>query len=207
MPPDPGPAKDVLTTGEAARWCGVSAMTVVRWIRGGRLKAYALPGRGDRRIRVEDFLAFLRDNGLPVPPLGAPGGRRVLVVDDDPVSVRILTRAFSDAGYRADSAPDGFQAGAKLYSFLPDLVTLDLRMPGLSGLQVLEFVRAVPRLAGVRIVVVSGLPAAELRKAIRAGADAAFRKPVDPAALLETAARLLAEPSDRPRPKPRKGRK
>lgn len=193
------PRKEFLTTGEVARWCGVSAMTVLRWIRQGRLKAHALPGRGDRRIRVEDFVAFLEAHGFPVPPLGASGEKRVLVVDDDPVSVKVVSRILEREGFRMDSAADGFQAGAKLYSFAPDLVTLDLSMPGLGGLQVIEFIRRSPRLAGVKIVVVSGMPESQLRAARKAGADAAFRKPVRPALLLETVRRLLEGGSQRPK--------
>ena len=60
-------AKQILTTGEIARYCGVNFRTVIRWIERGRLKAYQLPGRGDNRVTVEDFIDFLKVNSMPIP--------------------------------------------------------------------------------------------------------------------------------------------
>lgn len=59
--------KTCLTTGEAARFCGVNFRTVIRWIKRGHLRAYQLPGRGDNRIETKEFLAFLARNEMPVP--------------------------------------------------------------------------------------------------------------------------------------------
>ena len=59
--------KQALTTGEAARYCGVNFRTVIRWIERGHLEAYKLPGRGDNRIPVDSFLSFLQKNEMPVP--------------------------------------------------------------------------------------------------------------------------------------------
>lgn len=55
----------LLTTRDVARYCGVTSVTVSRWIRGGRLKAYTTPG-GHYRIRKQDFKEFLEASGLPV---------------------------------------------------------------------------------------------------------------------------------------------
>lgn len=59
--------KQALTTGEVAKYCGVNFRTVIRWIERGHLEAYKLPGRGDNRIPVESFIAFLHSNQMPVP--------------------------------------------------------------------------------------------------------------------------------------------
>jgi len=59
--------KQVLTTGEVAGYCGVNFRTVIRWIKRGYLTAFQLPGRGDNRVRVEDFVTFLEENRIPVP--------------------------------------------------------------------------------------------------------------------------------------------
>ncbi len=59
--------KSALTTGEVARFCGVNFRTVIRWIERGHLEAYKLPGRGDNRIPVTDFVSFLEKNQMPVP--------------------------------------------------------------------------------------------------------------------------------------------
>ena len=75
-------AKHTLTTGEIAQYCDVNSRTVIRWIKRGHLRAYQLPGRGDNRIALEDFLAFLAAHGMPVPrelsgPSARVGGRTV----------------------------------------------------------------------------------------------------------------------------------
>lgn len=59
--------RQVLTTGEIAKYCGVNSRTVIRWIERGHLRAYHLPGRGDSRVEVQDFLDFLRRHQMPVP--------------------------------------------------------------------------------------------------------------------------------------------
>lgn len=60
-------SKHTLTTGDIAQYCDVNSRTVIRWIRRGHLRAYQLPGRGDNRIDVEDFLDFLWQHKMPVP--------------------------------------------------------------------------------------------------------------------------------------------
>ena len=59
--------KRILTTGEIAEYCGVNFRTVIRWIKRGHLEAYQLPGRGDNRIKVEDFIHFLDEHKMPIP--------------------------------------------------------------------------------------------------------------------------------------------
>lgn len=56
-----------LTTGEVASFCDVNFRTVIRWIKRGHLKAYQLPGRGDNRIVIKDFLQFLVEHSMPIP--------------------------------------------------------------------------------------------------------------------------------------------
>src|SRR5687767_12583968 len=99
---------EFMTTGEAAKWCGVHFRTVLRWCERGVLPSYKLPGRGDRRIRVEDFLKFLRENRMPVPTRLKPPGTRVLVVDDDPSAVKLISKSLEIAGFEVDHARDGF---------------------------------------------------------------------------------------------------
>lgn len=71
--------KQALTTGEAAKYCGVNFRTVIRWIERGHLDAYKLPGRGDNRIPVDTFVDFLRKNDMPVPEELVADDRRLLL--------------------------------------------------------------------------------------------------------------------------------
>ncbi|MBR9883996.1 MAG: response regulator [Oceanospirillales bacterium] len=167
-----------LTTGDIAKLCDVNLRTVIRWIDRGALKGFKLPGRGNNRVKVEDFIAFLNENGMPIPPeLAGEGNRRVLVIDDEPAITRVIRRILQAEGYDVIIANDGFQGGTKLLQEQPALVTLDLSMPGMDGFEVLEFIRKTPDVAHTRVAVISALGDAELQRAKEAGADLVLSKP------------------------------
>ncbi len=184
------PEKKTLTTGDIAKYCGVNFRTVIRWIERGHLKAHQLPGRGDNRVEVSDFMAFLRSHDMPIPEEFLDRSRRVLIVDDDPAMSAAIQRTLKRAGFETRVASDGFRAGTLLGTFLPGVMTLDLRMPGIPGLDVLKFVRLAERLKDIRILVVSAMPRKELDEALAAGADDVMEKPFRNPELLEKVARL-----------------
>ena len=180
-----------LTTGEIADHCGVNLRTVIRWIEKGHLPAYKLPGRGNNRVQLVDFLSFLDRHGMPLPEALRGYGNRVLVVEDDRPMAESIARLLRANGYEVRVALDGFQAGDALRAFLPALMTLDLRMPGLDGFQVLDYVRRDTELARLKILVLSSLPAGQLQQAVAAGADDALAKPFDAAELVHRIQALL----------------
>ncbi len=65
-----------LTTGDIAKLCGVNFRTVIRWIQRGHLKAFQLPGRGDNRVQVADFIEFLNENNMPIPEELQPSAKK-----------------------------------------------------------------------------------------------------------------------------------
>jgi CheY-like chemotaxis protein len=73
----------------------------------------------------------------------------------------------------------------------PELITLDLDMPGLNGFEVLSFIRQMPELANLKVIVISGLPSEALQKAKDAGADAVLAKPFENTTLKNIIADLL----------------
>ena len=164
--------------------------TVIRWIERGHLKAHQLPGRGDNRVEVPDFLSFLRAHDMPIPEEFLDRSRRVLIVEDDPAMAAAIQRTLRRAGFETRTASDGFRAGTLLGTFLPGVMTLDLRMPGIPGLDVLKFVRLAERLKDIRILVVSAMPRKELDEALAAGADDVLEKPFRNPELLDKVARL-----------------
>ncbi len=196
-------ASAVLTTGQVARYCGVHFRTVLRWIEAGKLKAYALPGRGDHRVRVESFLAFLAEHHIPVPDDFAPHPNRVLVVDDDIRMARSMGRVLTRAGYEVELAEDGFEAGKFLHTFRPAVMTLDLQMPGVNGHDVLEFLRNTKTIehSRLKVLVVSGASSAAIAEAIRLGADGWLAKPFENEELLRSIQALFGD-SGRPLPVP-----
>ena len=118
----------------------------------------------------------------------------MLVVDDEPAIARALQRVLRKHGLVAEVAADGFQAGTKLMKDRPLLVTLDLSMPGLSGYDVLSFVRETPEIAATKILVISALGGEALQKAIDLGADAILNKPFDNQELVEVINKLVGMP-------------
>ncbi|MBX2861623.1 MAG: response regulator [Vampirovibrio sp.] len=194
--------KKTLTTTEIAGYCDVNFRTVIRWIERGLLKAHQLPGRGDNRVEIADFVAFLKENNLPIPEAfqdyrgikHAKGGKpSVLIVDDDPLMVTAIERMLKTQGYETQTATNGFEAGALLSSATPDLMTLDLSMPGMSGLEVIQFVRNLETAKDVKILVISALTPEELGEAVAAGANDALEKPFEPDQLIEKVNNLVGK--------------
>jgi excisionase family DNA binding protein len=165
----------LVTTGQAARLCAVTPRTIARWVDAGLVRSHRTAG-GRRRMLRSDVLAFMRQHGMPMPATGA----RIAVVDDDPQIVRSLRRALVRLVPGADcrTAHDGFTAGALLTSFRPDLVFLDVVMPGLSGVEVCQYIRSTPELTHTAIAIISGHLTDELRaRLVAVGADRIIAKP------------------------------
>ena len=166
-----------LTTGQVAKYCGVNFRTVIRWIERGQLRAFKLPGRGDNRIELPHFLEFLRKHDMPIPAELASIPDRALVVEDDLVMARTISRALQRQGFETRTAEDCFQAGVLLGTFAPGVVTLDPQIAGASGLEALRFMRSIDRFKGTKVLVVSAIPQAQLDEALEAGADDVLPKP------------------------------
>lgn len=199
-----------LKPGEIAAYCDVHHRTVSRWISQGQLKGHKLPGRGNYRVLLTDFISFLQLQKMPMPPELADSLReseqevapvvvqnsRILVIDDEASYRQAIKRVLFSSGYQLDFAADGFQAGVKIAGGQPDLITLDLSMPGLDGFDVIRYIRQQPELASVRILVISGLGSEELAQAKALGADATLSKPFENSQLSELVQQLLQGVSD-----------
>jgi two-component system, OmpR family, response regulator AdeR len=111
-----------------------------------------------------------------------------VVVDDEPLIADIFCTALSKAGYRTQSIGDGLEAVERLPSLCPDLVILDLHLPGMPGIQVLQAIRSDHCLEHTKIVVVSA--DATLTQYLRDEADLVLVKPVGFHQLRDLAIRL-----------------
>jgi len=111
-----------------------------------------------------------------------PEGARILVVDDDPLLVRLVRTHLEKAGYKVFTAPDGDEALEVAASELPDLVVLDLMLPKLDGFEVCRRIREFS-LVPVVMLTARGEPVDKLR-GFEMGADDYLSKPFVPAELL-----------------------
>jgi sigma-B regulation protein RsbU (phosphoserine phosphatase) len=85
----------------------------------------------------------------------------ILIVDDTPANLRLLSRMLTEQGYQARPVPDGPLALAAARAKPPDLILLDIRMPGMSGYEVCEQLKANSRTCDVPIIFVSAMDATE----------------------------------------------
>jgi len=121
------------------------------------------------------------------------GAAKILVVDDVALNVKLLADLLSAKGYRTCTAASGAEALAALDRERPDLVLLDVMMPGMSGYEVCEAIRANPAHTMLPIVLVTALdPAKERAKGLDAGADDFLSKPVSQHELLARADEVIA---------------
>lgn len=181
-------AKAWLTPTEAAGLLMVSPVTVRAWAARGELPAEVTAG-GHRRFLLTDLQKFAARRGLrllePANPLPASGPLRVLVVDDDRPFADYLHEFLGLQGATVEVAYDGFAAGRLVERFRPDVVLLDLRMPGLDGFAVCRVLKGAEATRHIRVVAMTGYPSDDYRARIAdAGADACLAKPLDTASLL-----------------------
>src|SRR6202522_218540 len=117
---------------------------------------------------------------------------RILIVDDESSARAALELLLKREGFDVKSATDGEAALAECATFRPDLILLDIMMPGMDGFEVCRRIKATPEGRLTPVVLITGLSATEDRiKGINAGADDFLSKPIDPNELLARTRSLL----------------
>lgn len=121
-----------------------------------------------------------------------PAAKHILIVDDYADALDIWAIYLQSMGYRVSTAADGLIAVAKAEALLPDLIVLDLELPGLTGFEAARRLRANPETAGIPLIAATGYShERQLAMARESGFDAVVVKPCDPDMLVQEIERLL----------------
>ena len=179
------------TIGKAAEYCSLGKDTLRRHIRSGGLIASRTPG-GHFRILKKDLESFVLEKGMYPLAHYISSSRKILIVDDDPLSQDLLTKMLSKDGYKTEIAADGFDAGFKIKDFKPGLIILDLIMPGMDGFEVCTRVKENSETSHMKILAITGYDTKENRdRVMKSGADGYLAKPLAMDTLLQYVGRLL----------------
>ncbi len=182
----PAVEPDWLTLGQAAKFLGVAQSTIRKWSDQGRVPAFYTPG-GHRRYRRHDLESFVDRSG---PGGQSAAGPLVLVVDDDARLREYIRVNLELHGYAVLEAENGEQALAAIEYQAPDLVLLDLVMPGLDGWQMLQQLQE--RHGSIPVIMFSGkVDERAAAEAAERGAHGFVGKPFDPEELLARARQLV----------------
>lgn len=118
--------------------------------------------------------------------------QKILIVDDEPSIVIPLKFLMEQKGYEVEVAVSGAEVLERMESFRPDLVLLDIMLPGTDGLEVCQSIRENPSHSSVKIVFITALGRdMDVAKGVASGGDAYITKPFANADLLETVKKLL----------------
>ena len=176
---------------EAGLGIGLALVRGLVEMHGGTVRAHSRGrGKGSEFVVHLPVLAVQDDRRAPVavsaPPHAATHGKRVLVVDDNGDVATTLRRLLEMAGHDVREAHDGFEGVHVATEFKPQIVLLDIGMPGMNGYDVAKEIRQRAASDPPRLVALTGWgQAADKARAREAGFDLHLTKPVDPEVLLE----------------------
>lgn len=140
----------VLNTKEAARLLRVSQSAMKNYVRSGAIRAFSTPG-GHYRIYKKDLEEFIEKQK-------ASGGfKKILIVDDDPNIIDVLQFTLESEGYEVISANSAVKLGIKAVTEEPDLILLDLMMPGIDGYDACFNLKNDPTTSHIPVILLTGV--------------------------------------------------
>lgn len=117
---------------------------------------------------------------------------KILVVDDDARNLRLAAAALEQAGHEVLSAEGGAQGVAAAHAHAPDLILMDVQMPGMDGIEALGRLRAEPRTAKLKVAALTALAMkGDAERLIKEGFDGYIEKPIRYKEFLASVAALL----------------
>lgn len=132
---------------------------------------------------------------FPLEASSGRGGRRILFADDDPGMRAIVAMNLEAEGFEVTVVEDGDAALAEAGRLLPDLIVLDVMMPGRDGFEVLRELKDEPRTAAIPVVMLTAKATDfDIWEGWKSGADYYMTKPFDPEELARFAQQLFGAP-------------
>jgi len=164
----------LLTPEEAASQLGVSPLTVRHWAQSTKLTFITTPD-GHQRF-TQQTIDQLKNKPEPDKPI------TIVIVDDDRVHAKLMWTYVEKfiKNVELAVAHDGFEAGHLINELKPDIVLLDLMMPGLDGFSVCKRIKNNPSSKHIRVISISGFTDDEnINRILDAGAEVCLSKPID----------------------------
>ncbi|MBT3011199.1 MAG: response regulator [Candidatus Thiodiazotropha sp. (ex Lucina aurantia)] len=168
-----------LSPGETAEILKVTPASLRGWTRKGILRAETTRG-GHRRFPVSEVIRLARTKGLDVES-SLLMSIRLLIIDSDIESCMALQKSLSSfAGVsKVEVAHDGFTAGCLVTQFHPDVILLDLNVPGIDSAQICSFIKRDHQTKFIRVIAMCRNCSKKLQKQIvNLGAEVCFLKPL-----------------------------
>ncbi|POZ50809.1 HD domain-containing phosphohydrolase [Methylovulum psychrotolerans] len=179
------PNKIYLTPNEVAELLMVSPVTVRSWAQKGVLVAKVTPG-GHRRFLKSDVENFVRDSGVAYVE-AKPSVSRILIVDNDPLMMTYVYDILngSGLGFVLATAQNGFEAGAKMYAFAPDVVLVNVMLPDGDAFLITSQIKKDLATRHISVIAITADTATEsIARILAAGAETFLAKPFSPQDLL-----------------------
>ena len=118
----------------------------------------------------------------------------ILVIEDDPKNMKLIKAVLQRGNYavlEATTAEDGLEIARNYH---PDIILMDIRLPGMSGLEATQFIKADPELKSIPVIAVtSSVMLGDENKSIEAGCDGHISKPIDVHSFVETMEKFVAK--------------
>ena len=121
---------------------------------------------------------------------------KILVIEDDPIALRLVQYTLQHEGYQVLTAPTGLEGLKKAREENPDLIVMDVMLPGIDGFEICHRLRADPQTAQLPILMLSA-KAQEIDRAmgLKVGANDYLSKPASPSEIIRKIKRMLAQTS------------